>query len=217
MKVYGYARKAPDGITEAEAYLRTVNAVLTMDRLPGPQRMRVQSNWPSEFAYHAEAIKWAVFAGEASKSKAYKRLRAADFADIHLDFDEDDEGRPERAPLTRAAIADAEVAGAWFASLALLPWNAEEFNHAVAAFRRGARASPWVDDQRIIAMHARGASLKTIGTLLHGGRLNADQVAARIGEIARALADIANGRSCSNDRGKGAPSRKPPRASSGAR
>lgn len=194
MKSRVYSYRPPVIIDEAEAYARTVAAIRTMDRLPGPMRARVRSNWPAEFELHAEAIKWAVFAGEASKSKAYKRLLAPDFADVHLDFDEDDEDdrRKPLAPLTRAAIADAEIAGAWFAALALLPENQAEFEHAVAMFRRGKRREAWVDDQRIVAMHARGASLKTIGTNLHGGKLNAEQVEARCRSIAASLARIAN-------------------------
>jgi len=182
-------------IDDVEAYSRTVAAVRTMDRLPSPMRMRVRSNWPAAFELHAAAIKWAVFAGEASKSKAYKRLRASDFADVHLDFDnDDDDERRALAPLTRAAIADAEIAGAWFAALALRPENIAEFEHAVIAFRRGRRQHAWVDDQRIVAMHARGASLKTIGTNLHGGKLNVEQTEARCRAIARSLAEIANRR-----------------------
>lgn len=212
MRVYRCTLR-PRQIEDADAYSRTVEAVRTMDRLPGPARARVRSNWPSEFEHHAEAIKWAVFAGEAAKSKAYKRLQACDFDMIHLDFDEDDVAeRRARAPLTRAAIADAEVAGAWFAALALLPENIAEFQHAVSAFRRGKRREAWVDDQRIVAMHARGASLTTIGTNLHGGKLNAEQVEARCRAIASRLSDIANGR-CGPDAGRnGADRGKPSRA-----
>lgn len=191
MRSYSY-KAPPPRISEVEAYSRTMEAIRTMDRLPGATQQRVRSNWPREFELHAEAIKWAVFAGEAAENKAYKRLVAADFADVHLDFDDDEELPRKVAPLSRAAIADAEIAGAWFAALALLPENIDEFRHAVLAFRRGKRREAWVDDQRIVAMHARGMSLKTIGTNLHGGKLNAEQVEIRAREIAKALARIAN-------------------------
>lgn len=206
-----YSYHPPRLIDEAEAYARTVASIRTMDRLPGPMRARVRSNWPSEFEMHATAIKWAVFAGEAAKSKAYKRLRSCDFADVHLDFDEDDEDDRRRplAPLTRAAIADAEIAGVWFASLALLPENAAEFKHAVAMFQRGRRAEAWVDDQRIVAMHARGKSLRTIGENLHGGKLNVEQTEARCRAVAQSLAQIANRPIGAHVRGYGSPRQSP--------
>lgn len=192
MRVYRHI--AEDRAAEAaRVYARTIEAIKTMDRLPAPMIARVQSNWPKEFAFHAEAIKWAVFAGEAAKSKAYKRLRARDFEDINLEFDEDDD-RPKLEPVKRSAIADVEIAGAWFAALALRPENADEFLHAVEAFRRGKRKEVWVDDQRIMVMQARGRTLKTIGENLHGGKFNAEQIEGRIYDIAFALAEIARGR-----------------------
>lgn len=199
-----FANQQSAEVSPVDAYVRAIEAIRTMDQLPGIGIRRVASTWPKEFAFHAEAIKWAVFAGEAKKNKAYKRLRARDFEDIHLEFDEDDDA-PERKPPSRSAIADAELAGGWWAALALLPYNVAEFNIASDLYRRGKRKQPLVDDQRIVVMVARGKTLKTIGENLYGGKLNDEQVEGRIREIAIALANIANGRSVPHRAGYGSP------------
>lgn len=195
MRIYSY-KPQPVLIEPVEAYRRVLDAICTLDRLPGPKKYRVQSNWPKHFAFHAEAIRWVIFAGKAREDKNFKRLRAQDFDDINLEppRQEDVEDWVFRDPPSRAAITDADIAGAWFNALALLPENIDEFMHAAEAWRRRKRREPWVDDQTIVAMHARGASLKTIGTNLHGGKINEHQVEGRIHGIAGRLADIANGR-----------------------
>lgn len=118
---------------------------------------------------------------------------------------------------SRKDISDAMIAGAWFAALALRAENVCEFEKSRDAYRRGKSKTTWVDDQRIVAMHARGASLKTIGGSLRGGKLNAEQVEVRIRQIARSLSEIANGRSRPHDQGNGSDRRKSPRADMEAR
>lgn len=202
MRVYRHT-PAPRAITAAEAYNRTTRAVLTLDRLPGLRSLGVRSGWPQEFEQHAEAIRWIVWGGKARGDKKFKKLRAEDFADIYFGPGDDEEGdgpRP-RPILSRADIADAEIAGAWWAALALLPENIDEFRHSAEAFRRGKRSSPWVDDQRIVAWHARGVSLRSIGANLEKGKLSEYEVETRIKRIATDLAQIA--RKCSRQDGRG--------------
>ena len=196
MKTYRHVSRPVEGVTAAEAYERTVRACNTLARLPGLPRLGAGSSWPKEFEHHAEAIRWAVFKGVAREDKRYQKLRAQDFGDIYLGPPDDDDidHRTDKQPVKRADIADAMIAGGWFNALALLEWNIDEFTHACREWQRGRRGRPWVDDQKIIWRHARGVSLRTIGTELSGGKLNEHQVEHRLTQISGHLADIANGR-----------------------
>jgi hypothetical protein len=102
----------------------------------------------------------------------------------------DEDGHSERQEPTRAEISDVLVAGEWFAKLALLPENIDEFEHRVEKYRTGATKSPQVADQRLLTLHAQGWGLKLIGSRFG---LNADQTEKRLLEIARNLFRIANG------------------------
>lgn len=202
MRVYRYNAPRDEAAEAAEVYERVVAAINTLDRLPSNDLKRLASNWPREFAFHAEAIRWTVWAGKARNDKNFKRLRWDDFADIYLGPSDDDDlaGRVDRTPPSREAIADAEIAGGYWSALARLPENIDEFRAAKNAYRWGRRPVPWVDDQRIVAWHARGVSLRSIGAKLEKGKLSEHEVETRIKRIATDLANIA--RECTRQNGR---------------
>lgn len=101
----------------------------------------------------------------------------------------DEEQPRERVHLKRADIDDALVAGEWFAKLALLPVNIDEFEKRVEGYRTGVYKSPQVDDQRLLTLYSQGWSLKLIGQRFGW---NEHQTERRFNEIARNLFLIAN-------------------------
>lgn len=102
---------------------------------------------------------------------------------------EPEESRESFRP-TRAQVSDAIVAGEWFAKLALMPENIDEFERRLDQYANGGRRSPQVDDQRILSFYAFGWSLKLIGER-YG--LNEFQTERRIAEIRTSVHRIANG------------------------
>lgn len=196
-----YARRpAPPIIPESEIMPRVLASVRTMRAMPGVRMTASRSSWPREFDFHAIAIVEAVFAGETD-NKMFRRLRYQDFEDVHFGkpaSDDDDDANEnlnaaERRfdPPSRAEVSDALIAGAWFARLALLAENIDEFEHCVAEFRAGARRNPQVEDQQIVSYVAFGWSFYAIGKRLD---TDAQQAEHRYCSISRRLFDIANGR-----------------------
>jgi hypothetical protein len=184
---------AANTIPEAEVFRRTLAAVRTLKKLPSGKIQSVRSNWPREFEFHGEAIKAAVFAGAARDDKKFKRLRARDFDDLHLGPPPKGDEPPEVVrPATAAEITDAEIAGAWFAKLALMPENAAEFRSAVERYRIGRASNTFVADQIVVALMASGWGPRAIGE--HDRiKLTERQAERLINEISRNLWRIANG------------------------
>lgn len=91
---------------------------------------------------------------------------------------------------TRAEIADAMIAGEWFARLAILPKNVREFEGCVARYRAGWIKSPRIEDQRIVSWVAFGFSFKAVGERI---RTNEHEAERRFSEIVDDLWEIANG------------------------
>lgn len=102
----------------------------------------------------------------------------------------DDHDARDRWHPTRAEISDAMIAGEWFAKLAVLPENVDEFEKRLGLYRASLARTAQVEDQRILVWVASGLSLKLIGERL--GR-NEHQIERRIAEIRNSLWQIANG------------------------
>lgn len=196
-----YARHlAAPMIPESEIMPRVLASVRTMRAMPGVRMTASRSSWPREFDFHAIAIVEAVFSGETD-NKMFRRLRYRDFEDVHFGkpaSDDDDDANEnlnaaERRfePPSRAEVSDALIAGAWFARLALLAENIDEFEGRVAEFRSGKRRNPQVEDQEIVSFVAFGWSFYAIGKRLD---VDGQQAENLYFSIARRLFDIANGR-----------------------
>jgi hypothetical protein len=183
-------------ISEADAFDRTQRAILTLAAVPKGGPAGVRSNWPKHFDFHAEAIRIAMTPGARVENpkieKAIKKLRAQDFDDINLDGKtvSNMPSAPYREPPSAEAVSDCLVAGEWFAKLALLPENIDQFEHRVEEMRTGKRKSAMVDDQIIVMLYAQGWSLRMIGIRF---RWNEDQTERRLFEVARHLFRLANG------------------------
>lgn len=188
-------------ISDVEAMRRVLAAILTMDAEPSVFRRVVKSNWPSEFEHHAEAIKLAVFRGDL-EDKKFRKLRAKDFDDVHLDWPSSDDAPLPKFRPTRAQIDDAMIAGGWFARLSIvnhqrfdpttkqLVSNIDQFHIRIDQYRRGSSPTQLVDDQKILTWLAKGWSARSIG--LRFG-LSEKEIGDRIDEIAASLGVIANG------------------------
>lgn len=192
-------------VTPTEAYVRVMAAIRTLRASPPVKPMGMRSNWPSEFEFHSNAIKWAVFAGEhldlgrkkkgrqSVGRKLYRRLKSKDFDDINLEQPKAEDTPPPRPrDPTRKQISDALLAGAWFSALQRLPENADQAIDRLEEYRRGDRANAFVDDQKLLDWLAHGWSVAAIAQ--HGGTFkNEREVEIRINVVAHWLCQIANG------------------------
>lgn len=198
---YARPRETVPTVSGVEALRRVLTAILTMEAEPAVFRRVVKSNWPSDFEHHAEAIKLAVFRGDL-EDKKFRRLRARDFDDVHLDWPSSDDAPPPKFRPTRKQIDDAMIAGEWFARLSIvtderydpkskrLVKNCDQFALRIEAYRRGEAATPLVDDQKILTWVAKGWSVRVIGQRF---TMSEDEMGTRIDEIAHSLSSIANG------------------------
>ena len=189
--------RLPPMIPESEVFFRVLKAIEVIRMLPEPKWQKVRSNWPRSFEFHGEAIRRAMTPPGPEPTKqikrAIKRLRYQDFADLHLSNEvvSNMPDIPAKAPPSSDEISDAEIAGEWFAKLALLPENVEEFERRVVEFRSGKRKVAQVTDQFIMTSLALGYSLWSIAR--HNEvKLDERQLERRINEISRSLFRIAN-------------------------
>jgi hypothetical protein len=127
----------------------------------------------------------------ASGTKAAWPATLVEWSDLLAQAEQtpDDIEPREKINPKRLEISDALVAGEWFAKLALLPENVEEFEHCVEAYRIGKTKSPQVIDQRLLTLYSQGWSLKLIGQRFGW---NENQCERRLFEIARNLWRVAN-------------------------
>lgn len=178
-------------IPEDAVLARVLSAVRVLNAQGAVRPAGAKSSWPAEFEHVATAIKWAVWRGKPLEDKLYRKLTIPDFADIWFGETEGGE-EPERQRFRPKDVADAVAAGAWFAALQRLAWNADEAIAAYAAYQAGRRKSALITDQKIITWHAHGWSLRAIGTHRDIG-MTEEQVERRIEEISNSLFRIANG------------------------
>lgn len=189
-------------ISEAEVFERTLTAIRTLKAMPDRERRFLASG--TKAAWPATLVEWSdLLAREGNDPKKdfkpgvriYRRdIPIEPFMDIVDAKGEipprDDDDRRERDDPTRKEISDSLIAGAWFAKLALLPENIDEFERCVEQYRTGSSKSPQVADQRILTLHAQGWGPRLIGMKFG---LNSDQIEKRIYQISRELFRIANG------------------------
>lgn len=179
-------------IPEHEVFHRTLSAIRVLNAQGAVRPAGAKSSWPEEFEHVATAIKWAVWRGKPLEDKLYRKLTVHDFSDIWFGETEGGED-PQRQRFKPRQIADALVAGAWFAALQRLSWNANEAIAAQEAYQIGRRTTALIDDQKIITWFAQGFSTHFIGS--HRDiKLSDTQVGARLDEISASLFQIANGR-----------------------
>jgi hypothetical protein len=161
-------------ISEAEVFSRTLTAIRTLKAMPDRERRFLASG--TKAAWPATLVEWSDLLAQAEQTP-------------------DDIEPREKINPKRSEISDALVAGEWFAKLALLPENIDEFEKRVEEYRRGRDAygnivrSPQVDDQRLLTLYSQGWSLKLIGQRFGW---NENQCERRLFEIARNLHRIAN-------------------------
>lgn len=155
-------------ISEADVFARTLTAIRTLKAMPDRERRFLASG--TKAAWPATLVEWSDLLAQAEQTP-------------------DDIEPRERITPKRAEISDALVAGEWFAKLALLPVNIDEFEKRVEGYRTGVYKSPQVDDQRLLTLYSQGWSLKLIGQRFGW---NDQQCERRFNEIARNLFLIAN-------------------------
>lgn len=178
-------------IPEHDVFARVLSAIRVTDADPPVRPSRVKSNWPTEFENVAMAIKWAVWRGKPLEDKLYRKLRIGDFEDIWFG---ETEGSPEseRQRFKPGQVADAIIAGSWFAALQRLHENIDEAEAAHEAYRLGNIKTALITDQKILTWYAKGFTMKSIGA--HSDiKLDEHQVERRLNEISRSLFRIANG------------------------
>lgn len=157
-------------ISEDEAFSRTIAAIKTLKAMPDHERRFLMAGTKSGWVQ--TLVEWSDLVAQAEQTKD--------------DYDPLERYRPKRAE-----ISDALIAGEWFAKLAILPWNIDEFGRCLARYRAGLARTPQVEDQKFITLYAFGFSLKIIGERIG---LNEQQAERRLLEIRDALSAIANGR-----------------------
>lgn len=116
-----------------------------------------------------------------------------EFSDLvaRAEIVQDDTEPRDRYQPTRKEISDALIAGEWFAKLALLPENVDEYERLTDVRRRSdRRVSTYVEEQKVIAWWAFGMSLRLIG---EGLRVNEFEAERRLNQAAISLWRIANG------------------------
>lgn len=155
-------------ISEAEVFERTLTAIRTLKAMPDRERRFLASG--TKAAWPATLVEWSDLLAQAEQTP-------------------DDIEPREKINPKRSEISDALVAGEWFAKLALLPENIDEFEKRVEQYRIGKAKSPQVIDQRILTLWAFGWSLRLIGQRFGW---NENQTERRLYEIARNLFRIAN-------------------------
>lgn len=155
-------------ISEAEVFARTLTAIRTLKAMPDRERRFLASG--TKAAWPATLVEWSDLLAQAEQTP-------------------DDIEPREKINPKRSEISDALVAGEWFAKLALLPENIDEFEACVERYRIGKVKSPQVDDQRLLTLYSQGWSLKLIGQRF---TMNEHECERRLNEIARNLFRIAN-------------------------
>ena len=156
-------------IPEPDVLRRTLTAVRTLKALPDRERRFLTSGTKSGWVPHL--VEWSDLVAQA-------------------ELVDDDIAPPERVRPSRPEIADAMIAGEWFAKLALIPENIDEFEARVDLYRQKKRKSAQVADQEFLTWLSLGWTLKSIGERL---RINENQAERRGNEISRNLFRIANG------------------------
>jgi len=155
-------------ISEAEVFSRTLTAIRTLKAMPDRERRFLASG--TKAAWPATLVEWSDLLAQAEQTP-------------------DDVEPREKINPKRSEISDALVAGEWFAKLALLPENIEEFEQCIEAYRTGMAKTPQVRDQKIVTLYSQGWSLKLIGQRFGW---NENQCERRLFEIARNLWRIGN-------------------------
>lgn len=157
-------------ISEDEVFARVVTAIKTLKAMPDRERRFLMAGTKSGWVQ--TLVEWSDLVAQAELPQ--------DELDVR-----------DRYEPKRAEISDAIIAGEWFAKLAVLLWNVDEFERCLGRYRAGSAKSPQVDDQKILNWYAAGWSLKLIGERLG---FNEHQIERRLSEIRLALWSIANGR-----------------------
>lgn len=163
-----YAGYKQPYISEAEVFSRTLTAIRTLKAMPDRERRFLASG--TKAAWPATLVEWSDLLAQAEQTP-------------------DDIEPREKINPKRSEISDALVAGEWFAKLALLPENIDEFEQCVEAYRIGMAKSPQVRDQKILTLYSQGWSLRLIGQRF---AMNDQMLERRLNEIARSLFRIAN-------------------------
>lgn len=163
-----YASPRIPYISEEEVFARTLTAIRTLKAMPDRERRFLLAG--TKAAWPATLVEWSDLLAQAEQTP------------------DDIEPREKITP-KRSEISDALVAGEWFAKLALLPENVDEFHRVVEGYRAGRLKTPQVEDQRFLTLHSQGWSLKLIGSRF---KLDENQAERRLYEIARNLWRIAN-------------------------
>lgn len=159
----------PALLSEGEVLRRVITSIKTLKALPDAERRHLLSG--TRAAWPQPLVEWADLLARA-------------------EITDDDFEPPEKYQPKRSEISDALIAAEWFAKLALLPENIDEFEARVAIYRLGKSKSVQVDDQKILSWVAFGWSLKSIGQRIG---MNETQAERRYYEIIRNLARCANG------------------------
>ena len=182
-------------ISEADVLRRTLTAIRTLKAMPDRERRFLTSGSKSFLATLGSVLTWHdANAHEDTKLEPLERVcegpvRYMSPTSRYVPEKEQEGSREQQRP-SRADISDAMIAGEWFAKLALLPENIDEFEARVDLYRQKKRRSPQVGDQEFMTWLSLGWTLKSIGERL---KLNENQAERRGHEISRNLWRIANG------------------------